>query len=990
MEMRHSFETKVHAAFAAAVLVVAVLAATTWRVSQDTFEAALQVSHTKEVLERLAKAKGDTLLIESLTRGYIISGDAEQLAERDAVISEREKSLRRIKELTANNARQQERWMQLREAADARLAVSDRAVQIRATEGFDAARVFSVTAPVRETRERYFRVLHEMEEDEIQRLEKHGADWLRVRNMAVATGALTSLILIALLSTTFFLIRRQFRATEATRRALELANARIGAILDTVAEGVITIDERGNVETLNPAAERVFGYAAAEVVGRNIKMLMPEPYHSQHDKCLEHYRTTGKARIIGINREVMGKRKDGSTFPMELAVSEMRLGGERHYTGIARDISERKQAESQFNRFFELSLDMMCISSADGYFKRVSPAFTKTLGWSTEEILARPFLDFVHPDDNAATRREVERQVNAGESVMQFENRYLHKDGSWCVLSWRSVPQEDGLMFATARDITRSKETEQTVVAAKNEAEEANAAKDIFLATMSHEIRTPLNGLLGMLELLGLSGLSHEQRRTLEIACDSGRGLVRIIDDVLDHAKIEAGKLEIRLEPVSMADLLRRVLDTYHAVASAKDLTLRQAVDPRISPWLLADPLRTSQILNNLVSNALKFTTEGYVEVCAELLEHSGGADTVRLSVEDTGIGIDPEMQQRLFQPFEQAGAVTARLYGGTGLGLSISRRLAEMMGGAIEVNSAPGKGTTMSVTLTLPVSDAVPVGCGHETTPAVGSMRTATLGEDSLVLAVDDHPTNRELLARQIATLGLRVQMAAGGREALALWKDGEVALVVTDCNMPEMDGYALSRAIREIEAKERRPRTPIIAWTANVLPGAAERCRAAGMDDTLTKPAGLAVLKETLSKWLPSAAPATVDPDDATNAGSGASQVAPIDLAALNKIAVTAAEQAEILLDFMTETRSDLAALHASLTLQDLPDCARIAHRMKGSSKMVGALDLAAACETVERAARRDNLEDVAIAKEAIDRAREQLEAHLVERTGANEEQK
>ena len=579
-----------------------------------------------------------------------------------------------------------------------------------------------------------------------------------------------------------------------------------------------------------------------------------------------------------------------------------------------------------------------------------------------------------HTKDLEASNREIAREVDERKRAQQEVMR-LNSD----------------LEMRVRERTAELENSNKELAVATAAAEKANQAKSSFLATMSHEIRTPLNGLLGMLELLGLSRLDVEQRGTLEIARDSGRGLVHIIDDVLDHAKIEAGKLDIRVEPVSIAQLLRRVLNTYRAVASANDLTLKQTVDPRISPSLLADPLRVSQILNNLVSNALKFTNEGRVEVRAELLGRAGGADTVRLSVKDTGIGMAPEVQQRLFQPFEQASAVTARLYGGTGLGLSISRRLAEMMGGAIEVKSAPGEGTTMSVTLTLPISNAAPAERESEATPAGAPMPAAAApGAGPLVLAVDDHPTNRALLARQIAALGLRVQTAADGREALALWQTGGYALVVTDCNMPQMDGYAFSRAIREIEAKEGRPRTPIIAWTANVLPGVAAQCHAAGMDAVLTKPAELAVLKKALSKWLPSAAMSTAGPDDGADADSSATRIAPIVLAELDKIAATAAERAEILLDFMTQTRSDLAGLRAALTMQDFPDCTRIAHRMKGSSRMVGARDLAAACETMERAARQGSPEDAGAAKAAMDQALERLEAHVAETTRASEEQK
>jgi CheY-like chemotaxis protein len=253
-------------------------------------------------------------------------------------------------------------------------------------------------------------------------------------------------------------------------------------------------------------------------------------------------------------------------------------------------------------------------------------------------------------------------------------------------------------------------------------------------------------------------------------------------------------------------------------------------------------------------------------------------------------------------------------------------------------------------------------------------------------VLAVDDHSTNRNLLARQIAALGLRVWTAVDGREALAMWQDGAIALVLTDCNMPELDGYGLSRAIREIEAKKGRPRTPIIAWTANVLPAAVELCHDADMDDILTKPAGLAALKATLSKWLPFAATTAAGPDDTADAGASAMRTAPIHLAELDKIAVTAADRAEILLDFMTQSRSDLAGLRAAVTMQNLPVRVRIAHRMKGSSRMVGAHELAAACEAMEHAVGPGSPEGAMV---AMDRALERLEAHLAETTRVVEEQ-
>ncbi|MGP1679580.1 MAG: response regulator [Burkholderiales bacterium] len=336
-------------------------------------------------------------------------------------------------------------------------------------------------------------------------------------------------------------------------------------------------------------------------------------------------------------------------------------------------------------------------------------------------------------------------------------------------------------------------------------------------------------------------------------------------------------------------------------------------------------------------------------------------------------------MQRRLLRPFAQARALSARQYGETGVGSSTSR-LAQTMDGRIPMKDASDLGAAMSVTLAPPVCSTAPAELGSEAAPA------AAPAARPLVLAVDDHSINRKLLARQIAAQGLRVQTAAGGGDALALWQAGGIALVVTDCNMPQMDGYALTRAIREIEAKEGRTRTPIIAWTAKSLLDAAAPCHAAGMDDILTKPAGRAMLKEMLAKWMPPAAFATAGAGDAEDAVSGAVQNSPIDLAELDKIAATAAERAEILLDFMTQTRPDLVALHAALANQDFPACARIAHRMKGSGRMVGVRDLAAACASMERAALQGNPQDAAAAKAEMDRTLQELEAHLAHSAGAN----
>ena len=285
-------------------------------------------------------------------------------------------------------------------------------------------------------------------------------------------------------------------------------------------------------------------------------------------------------------------------------------------------------------------------------------------------------------------------------------------------------------------------------------------------------------------------------------------------------------------------------------------------------------------MLGNFVSNAVKFTTEGYVEVRAELVRREGGNETVRLAVRDTGIGMSEEAQLRIFRPFEQATATTSRLYGGTGLGLAICTRLIELMGGEIKIESELGAGTTMSVVLTLPVADVPPVnqdvGVAGKLYKPLASAKPLPTSHEAVdtrldnngnanadptrpwsgrapVLVADDNPINRILIERQLASLGLKAQLAEDGTEALRMWQEGQFSLIITDVNMPGLDGYALTRVLREIEAQTGRPRMPVAGWTASALPDTLDKCLAAGMDDVLTKPSNIEKLTKVVAKLLP-----------------------------------------------------------------------------------------------------------------------------------------
>jgi PAS domain S-box-containing protein len=589
-------------------------------------------------------------------------------------------------------------------------------------------------------------------------------------------------------------------------------------------------------------------------------------------------------------------------------------------------------------------------------FEFLSSAIEELFGITRESIIQNPDVIWacVLEEDRRAVAAALENSARTLKTLRHdFRIKRAAGDTRW-IRARATVRREPDRSFVWNGywvDISDQKLLDQALHDAKEAAEAGNRTKSIFLATMSHEIRTPMNGVLGMLELLSLTPLDAGQRTTLEVVRESGKSLQRIIDDILDFSKIEAGKLEVRPSVASIASTIKAVSNIFSGNASSKCLDLRCDIDPQISPAVLVDSMRLRQILNNFVSNALKFTEKGRIEIKAELLGRADGWERVRFSVTDTGIGISEEDQARLFQPFVQAGGEITPRFGGTGLGLTICKRIAQMMGGSIEMVSEVGVGTTITLELSLPIADPkelIPTEADnadnflHTTQMRRRAPDTARAeAEGTLALLADDHPTNRSLIVRQINLLGYAAESAENGIVALEKWKSGRFGILITDCNMPEMNGYDLTRRIRELEATNGDKRIPIIACTANALGGEAEICFAAGMDDYLAKPVDLNELSKKLDHWLPIARPA-----------------APLDRSALASLTGgDVAVEREILMDFRRVNAEDAAMLKRVVDGSNSLEVTTASHRIKGASKMIGAMGLAAVCERLERASRAED---------------------------------
>jgi PAS domain S-box-containing protein len=502
--------------------------------------------------------------------------------------------------------------------------------------------------------------------------------------------------------------------------------------------------------------------------------------------------------------------------------------------------------------FFAVSLDLMVIRDADFRFLKVNKAWETVLGHAAEELEGRPMLDFVHPDDVPASHGEM-RRMEREDEVHGFINRYRCRDGGYRHLEWRARRVGD-LVYGVARDVTERLRIEAEMAAARTAAEAANRAKSEFLANMSHEIRTPLNGVIGVAAALAGTELTAHQREMVELISTSGATLERLVSDILDLTKIEAGRFEIEVRPFDLRAELNGVFELFRLRADEKGLAFTVAWGPDARGEFLGDSLRLKQVAANLLSNAVKFTSRGEVAVEARL-QPAGEADAPRLVLEvrDTGLGFDEAFAGRMFQRFSQADASTTRRFGGTGLGLSISRSLVEMMGGTLTAAAIPGRGSCFRAELPLSRSRPLPESPGEDEADDHASPGLAADLATLRVLLAEDHPINRRVIELILEPLGVDLTAVEDGAQALEACDASAFDLVLMDMQMPVMDGLAATRAIRAREAATpERGRTPIVMLSANAMRQHAEDAAAAGADLHLAKPVQPAALLDAIRRVL------------------------------------------------------------------------------------------------------------------------------------------
>ena len=790
-------------------------------------------------------------------------------------------------------------------------------------------------------------------------------------------------------------LERENRQRQQTLRTLRQSEQNFRGIFEHLEDIFYRTDLQGTLQMISPSVER-YGYRVGDLIGRNVAALYPDPAVRERNIALLLER--GSLRDF----ELTLRAGDGTLIPVSTNVRVLfnEAGTPIGVEGMLRDITERKRteqnvraSEQDLRDIFEHLQDVFYRTDLQGRIQRISPSVQR-YGYHVDELIG---ADVARLYKNPAERRRYIAALTEDTYVRDFEITLQDAHGHPIPVSAtaRLLRDPEGGAVGVEgvlRDITRRKRAEEELAAAKDLAEAADRTKSEFLATVSHEIRTPMNGIIGMTGLLLDTPLTPQQRDYAETIRSSGETLLGIINDILDFSKIEAGKLELDVVDFDLRQIVREVIDLFAEAARRKHLELAVLIYHDVLPALRGDPGRLRQILTNLLSNAIKFTETGEVVLRVKQVAETRSAVSLRTEVSDTGIGISPQVRERLFQPFSQADASTTRKYGGTGLGLAICQQLTHMMAGELGVDSEPGKGSTFwftvwlekqggglaaapsrakSLSTTAPAAAAAPPGRG-------ATVAAATLDATPRVpvLVAEDNAVNQKVIVHLLEKLGYRADVVANGVEAIEALSRIPYSAILMDCRMPEMDGFAATEHIRQDE-RRHRGHTPIIALTANAMDGDRERCLAAGMDDYLRKPVTLDALAAALTRCQAGKARRVEAPPPSTLA---AREI--LDRAlCMQRLGGNPQLIRHLVELFRADCPRLLAAIQAAVADRNAAALERAAHTLKGAASNFAAGRVVEAAQRLEMLGRSEDLADAAAASAALEEEMTRLLAMLAE---------
>lgn len=735
-------------------------------------------------------------------------------------------------------------------------------------------------------------------------------------------------------------------------------------LLSNASLDAIIIFEHGKVRYVNKAAIELFGYERMEIRNMPLHDLLAPGY----EDLLNHALDAEDAERF----EAVGFRKDGSAFPLEVTFTRFEEDADLEIrAAVFRNISKRKSVEKQlirserdYRKLFEDSKDAIYITGRDGTILDANQALLKLLGYSKKELLKLNSIQLYYdPED----RKQFQDAVEQESAVRDYEMKLKNKEGQpiHCLVTSSIRTDNQGNILGyqgIIRDITDLKRTED-LKRAKELAERSAALKSRFLANMSHEIRTPLNAVFGITNLLIDTSLTQQQRHYVDLIQSSTDHLLALINDILDFSKIEAGKMGLEYEEFSLSDLIDNLENTIQFRLQEKDIDFKLYCDSDVPQFVIGDSVRLNQVLLNLLSNAIKFTNAGGVELRVKLLESKEKYVTVGFGVKDTGMGIPKDKQQYIFELFTQGSEHVTKRYGGTGLGLAISKRLVEMMGGKLHLQSEVNKGSTFSFSLQFKTSS----GKSYLREKREEHQFVVRDLGDMHILLVEDNKVNQYVTAETLKSwgTGMRIAIAENGEEAIAQVKEHTFDLIVMDVQMPIMDGHEATRYIRhQLEPPKRD--IPILAMTAFATAGEAEKCMASGMNDYIPKPFNPKNFYNKVARLTHRTAGDEIKrrPQTDHTKEQSKKQVtgkALIDLTYLDNITQgDDAMKTKMLQTILEEAPEEVARIKKFYFEQDWKKLRGAAHKFKSSAVFVGNREMEKTLKSIElNALRQENLE-------------------------------
>jgi PAS domain S-box-containing protein len=749
----------------------------------------------------------------------------------------------------------------------------------------------------------------------------------------------------------YLLIGTDNTARKQAEDALRKAGALQSAIFNSANFSSIATDAKGVIQIFNVGAERMLGYTAAEVMNKITPADISDPQEViARAKALSAELGTPitpgfEALVFKASRgiediyELTYFRKDGSRFPAVVSVTALRDEQDAiiGYLLIGTDNTARKLVEAEQKKLdqrlrdqqfytrslIESNIDAIMTTDPAGIITDVNKQMEALTGCTRDELIGAPFKGYFTDPERAEAAI---KQVLSEKTVTDYELTARDRDGKQTVVSFNATTFYDRGrnlqgVFAAARDVTEGKRVEAELQQATAMAETASQAKSDFLASMSHEIRTPMNAIIGIADLLAKTSLTEEQNKYVQIFRRAGDNLLYLINDILDLSKVEASQLDLERTGFSVTDLLEKVREMVAVKAYEKELTLAFDIAPNVPTDLVGDPTRLRQVLLNLLGNAIKFTETGEValRVTLDMVAGVPGAmsSTLKFAISDTGIGIANEKLADVFERFTQADSSTTRRYGGSGLGLTISKRLVELMGGRIWVESDVGEGSVFSFALPFEIRT---LAARRATVPDATGLHPPMRALK--ILLVEDSPDNRIITIAYLRDAPYEVETAENGAIAYEKFVVGNFDLVLMDRQMPVMDGLTATRAIRAWEESNKRAPTPILALTASALKGDQEKCMAAGCTAYLTKPIKQDALLQAIMEHSMAARPALK-----VHLGNG------------ERIRVRADPQfADLIPGFLENRRADVISILGALDRGDFATVESLGHGMKGAGGSYG----------------------------------------------------